>query len=664
LSHSPTEDPRAVARGAAADDLRPRPRALVIGLLAVAGVCFVGPYADMVGKSMQLGTLQFAPGAFGAFLLVVVLNWLYRLVRRRPYLRPADLLIVYAMVMAGVFVCTRGVMEKLISPLVFLNYYANPQNRYEQELLPYVQRDLVVFDPRGDINQEAVRGYFEGIGAKPIPYMAWLQPLAMWAIIILAVITVFLCMAALLRRQWVEHERLSFPLAEIPLHISDDHRVGVLLRSRLTWIGAAIPVIIFTLNGLHVLYPTIPQFRIAVWVNQYFPERPLSGMYLTYMWFSFAAAGFAYFLASDLLLSLWFFFVLTRVQDVIGTAFGYNIVDMPNYPTRLYIGYQAAAAYTVLACRLGWAVKRYIERLWREARERQEDPGASEMIGPRTAFLGLAVGFCVVVGWTVTAGMSLPLALAVWIIYFLVVAPVLARSVCEGGLMMCETSFKPLDVIGLVVPRRALGARNLVPLAFLDAVFFRDMRGLFLAGFLDDQKLAKGLRVQPRRLVVPVLIAIAVAYIGGTLSQLHLNYRMGNITLYGYPAANARWAFDDVMATLNGARTEGGGALASFVAGAIVTTLLVHLRTRLVWWPFHPLGYAMAPSYTMWVIWFPCFVTWLAKLLILRYGGMKAYLKAMPLFIGLVLGEFGMGVFWATFAAISRGSTPAFPWGG
>jgi hypothetical protein len=636
----------------------------VVGLLAVAGMCFVGPYADMVGISLQLGTLQFAPGAFGAFLIIVVLNWLYYLARRRPYLRPPDLLIVYAMVMAGVFVTTRGVMEKLIPPMVFLNYYANPQNRYEQEILPHVHKELVAFDPRGGLNQPAAQGFFEGIGDRVIPYGAWLQPLAMWAIIILAVIVVFLCMASLLRRQWVEHERLSFPLAEIPLHISDDHRVAVLLRSRLTWIGVAIPVMIYTLNGLHLLYPAVPQFRIAVWVNLYFPNKPFSGIPYTIMWFSFAAAGFAYFLSSDLLLSLWLFFIFTRVEDIVGTALGYNLVDMPNYPTRLYIGYQAAAAYIVLVGYLGWAGKRYLGRLWRQAVSGGELDESGEMIGTRKAFLGLAAAFCVVVGWTVMSGMSLGLALAVWLIYFLVVALVLSRSVCEGGLMMCETSFKPLDVIGLVVPRRALGAGNMVPLAFLDSVFFRDMRGLFLAGFLDDQKLCKGLKVQPRLLLAPVLVAIVVAYIGGTLSQLHLNYRMGNITLYGYPAANARWAFDDVMATLNGARPEGGAALPSFAVGAVVTALLVYLRTRFLWWPFHPLAYAMGPSYTVWVIWFPCFVTWVAKTLILRYGGMKGYLKAMPLFIGLVLGEFGMGVFWATFAAVFRRPTPGFPWGG
>jgi Family of unknown function (DUF6785)/Domain of unknown function (DUF6784) len=647
LSNASASSTDATPRAAAATS-RWRARALVIGLLAVAGMCFVGPYADMVGKSMQLGTLQFAPGAFGAFLVIVVLNRLCRLARRRPFLRPADLLIVYAMVLAGVFVSTRGVMEKLISPLVYLNYYANPANHYEQALMPYVHKNLVVFDPHGDLNQPAVRGYFEGIGARPIPWGAWLQPLATWGLVILAVVIVFLCMASLLRRQWVEHERLSFPLAEIPLHITDERRVSALLHSPLMWIGAAIPVAIFTLNGLHVLYPTVPSLPIAVYVNQFFPNRPLNGMLVTYMWFSFAAAGFAYFLASDLLLSLWLFFVITRIEDVIATALGYNIIDMPNYPTRLYIGYQAAAAYTVLAIYLGWASKRHLERLWRLARSGAAADEPDGMIGTRKAFLGLGAAFCVIVAWTVAAGMSLPLALAVWLIYFLIVALVLSRSVCEGGLMMCETSFKPIDVVGLVVSRKSLGAANMVPMAFLDSVFFRDMRGLFLAAFLDDQKLARGLKVQPRQLVVPILIAIAAAYIGGTLSQLHLNYRLGNITLYGYPTANAQWAFDDVMATLNGARPEGTGALPSFIMGGIVTALLVYLRTHLVWWPFHPLGYAMAPAYTMWVIWFPCFVTWVAKTMILRYGGMKGYLR----------------VFWATFAAITRGPTPGFPWGG
>jgi hypothetical protein len=42
-------------------------------------------------------------------------------------------------------------------------------------------------------------------------------------------------------------------------------------------------------------------------------------------------------------------------------------------------------------------------------------------------------------------------------------------------------------------------------------------------------------------------------------------------------------------------------------------------------------------------LWLPIFVSWLAKVLILRYGGLRGYRRALPFFLGLILGEFFVG---------------------
>jgi hypothetical protein len=78
-----------------------------------------------------------------------------------------------------------------------------------------------------------------------------------------------------------------------------------------------------------------------------------------------------------------------------------------------------------------------------------------------------------------------------------------------------------------------------------------------------------------------------------------------------------------------------------FIAGGmLVTFLLMFLRTHLLWWPFHPLGYAMGNSFNMDIIWMPMCVSWLLKKLILQYGGIRTYRNTMPLFIGLLLGDY------------------------
>jgi len=80
------------------------------------------------------------------------------------------------------------------------------------------------------------------------------------------------------------------------------------------------------------------------------------------------------------------------------------------------------------------------------------------------------------------------------------------------------------------------------------------------------------------------------------------------------------------------------------------------------WWPFNPLGYALAVSWTVTVLWFACLVAWLAKSRLLRYGGMKAFVAARPFFIGLVVGEFSISIFWAVAAWLFHCPGPEFAW--
>ena len=53
---------------------------------------------------------------------------------------------------------------------------------------------------------------------------------------------------------------------------------GSFLRNRLTWVGFAIPALIFGFNGLHQWYPSVPEFPTEVDLNAVFPQPPWNGM--------------------------------------------------------------------------------------------------------------------------------------------------------------------------------------------------------------------------------------------------------------------------------------------------------------------------------------------------------------------------------------------------
>jgi hypothetical protein len=54
----------------------------------------------------------------------------------------------------------------------------------------------------------------------------------------------------------------------------------------------------------------------------------------------------------------------------------------------------------------------------------------------------------------------------------------------------------------------------------------------------------------------------------------------------------------------------------------------------------------MCLTYPMNQMWFSIFLGWLAKTLITRFGGNESYQKLIPFFLGLILGDVAMMLFW------------------
>ena len=70
------------------------------------------------------------------------------------------------------------------------------------------------------------------------------------------------------------------------------------------------------------------------------------------------------------------------------------------------------------------------------------------------------------------------------------------------------------------------------------------------------------------------------------------------------------------------------------------------LRQRLTWWPFHPIGYALATTSSLDYFWCPFFLAWVAKAVTIRYGGIQLYRRFLPFFLGLILGDYVVPALW------------------
>ncbi|MBI3920382.1 MAG: hypothetical protein HY318_03100 [Armatimonadetes bacterium] len=639
------------------------PVTLIVGVLGCIAACLVVPYAELV-LQIQIGICQFAPAAIGLFLVVVGLNQLARKLNPRCFLDSAQMSVVYCMIVVATLLSSRGLLGKLIPTLAMTSYYASPENRWGTTIFPHLPQWMFPFGVENPKPQPVIEQYFQGLRkGNRIPWLPWVVPLTAWYVFACCIFMTWGCLASLLRKQWADNEKLTFPLVQLPLELADQDSLRSFFRNRLMWIGFSIPAFVFLANGLHQLYPAIPEIKLQVPLNPFFTSKPWSDVSYTTLFLSFAAMGFCYFLPTQLLFSLWFFFLFSRGEDLMVSLLGKPVDAMPMYPTRLYMGYQIMGAYVVLFAylvRSGWPHLKSVLR-----KVLVDDPAlddSNELVPHRLAVLGIALGTGGSIAWLIAAGMSPWLAVVEMVVYLFLVGTIMARSVAEAGMIMCETSFRPLDVVRMFSPAHALGSRNLTLLAYPDAAFVRDLRGNLFSTFLDALRIADRVHLRKRHLLGAMMLAVFVVMVFGPFVHLHLPYKKSMLTLYQYGTGNARMLVDDSVRAIQNPDVYDVRRPANFALGAVFSLFLTIMRTRFYWWPLYPIGFALCGSWTIIVFWFPIFLTWIIKSVMLRYWGMKVYQNGRPLFLGMILGEFFMAVLWTVICSIIRKPAPFFPW--
>jgi hypothetical protein len=640
--------------------------AVIIGLVGVVIVCGVVSGTELI--YVKAGFLQLPPAALGGLLLLVGARELGRRWRRgrRWRLDPHELAAIYGMLLIAGLVSSRGLMEKLIPLLVAPNYFASATNHWRDRFFPQMKPWLVAFDTTGPPAQPLVRAYYEGLRTGvPIPWQAWVVPLLAWLLLAGLVLFAFLCLASLFRRPWMENERLAFPLTQLPLELVRDEEKAPLLRSPLMWFGFALPGCVYTMNGLHTFYPVVPYLQQPYVLNQFLVDPPWNAISWMPVYISFAAFGLLYLVPGPLLFSLWFFFVLARFEDLIAATYGYQTVGMPFFPCRRFVGYQTMGAYMVLAgYLLHTAAPRLRAAVGTALRPKGTTPGAEDgLLSERVAVGGLLFALIAIAVWCSLAGLSFWWALAQWTVYLLVVVLVLARSTAEGGLMATEVSFRPADLYAMVSPIHHLGPANMTAMAFMDAAWFRDQRGLVLGGMLDALRVGRGTGLRRRAMLGALVAALVVSTLCSLLIQMWMPYRGGALSFYSYLSqGNPIWGFQYYDGQWNNPPPFGWEGAIFFAVGVGVTIALVILRGLFPWWPLQPLGYALCGSWTLILLWFPCLLIWIVKGTLLRYGGMRAFVRLRPFFLGMILGEFSMAILWTALSALLQAPPPVFPW--
>jgi hypothetical protein len=556
-------------------------------------------------------------------------------------------------------------MTMLLPSLVGVNYFATEANKWWDIFYRYIPRWIVPFDPKIHDVQDVSRQFYEGLTpGQHVPWHAWVTPLASWSVIALLMFALMMCLMAILRRQWVDHEKLSFPLVQLPLEMAGDRTAPAFFRSKVMWTGFAIPMLVHSLNGVHLIVPAVPEITVIKVLNENLAPlgKPWSDLTFTPIIIAFSVIGLSVLLPQEVCFSVWFFLILSRVQELIASSLGVRLDNMPVYPAKFFVGYQSVGASVAMSISFFLLARRHLAAVWSRTFGRghpMED--AHELMPYGRALFGALLSLALILLWCTFAGMDPLLGGLLFVVFIFFVSLVLSRCVAEIGLLMLQPLFRPIDVLAVFVKRSALGAQNLTILSLLDGVFFRDPRNI-MPMFMDGMKMADGVHLRRRSLVAPFIIAILVAMVCGYVFQLKVIYHYGGLRLNTwFFLANPRLYFEQSAAKLQAPEPFDYRAPIWFAVGLLVTFGLYAMRARFAWWPFHPIGYTIGAAWPGIVYWFSYLVGWLSKGLLIRYGGVKVFRSSRPFFLGLILGEFSAAILWVILSASFDLPRPSIP---
>jgi hypothetical protein len=637
-----TAQPAATTHPTARDRARAvglTPRSLLLGLLFTVLTDLWIHWAELIMGGRQGHTAIAATstpvGAVCILFALAAINLLCRYVLPSLALAGAEMLVVYVMITTSSTLSSSGQLHFIIPTVAAAWHYANDANAWASTFHRFVPHWMAQTNP------DALDGFYKG--RSTVPWGAWLPQMATWIGFMLALAFASLCIVSLLRRQWVDRERLAFPTVALPLELMEP---GVpLFRRPLFWMGAAIPFAFAVLNTIALNDPRLPliSLRADIDLAQYMTQPPWNAMGRTPVSFYPFVIGVAYFIPVDVTFSSWFFFLLTRVENIAGAALNIDAgMTGSQKATFPFIGQQGAGAFLALTLVSLWLARGYFKEIFIKAiGEKPDIDDSNEPMSYRGALIGLACAAVAMMGFCVAGGMQ-PFVAALLILLALTYMIAATRIRAETGNAWL---FGPdVDVNNLMT--RTLGTGFLTPQDLTILAFMRpaganfDMRCMVMPHQFDAMKMSDSIGTSRRSLFAAICI--------GTVFGLTVSFMLALILWNDFGAearaepwrtSQGRVPFDNLVSLLRNPVAPDGRGLAAIGFGFVVTAALMVLRSYFVWWPLHPVGYAIANTNTMTSTWLPFLIAWTLKVLVLRYGGARLYRQSLPFFLGLIAGD-------------------------
>ena len=613
----------------------PRKRTILISFATLACAGAVATYLEFSSSSAHMAMSNLPLVVLLPFVVWLGVNTLLKRYAPSWSLTTVELRMLFSIVWIGGAFAGYNWATQWVGTMAAPRYYASPENRWEELIFEYLPWWMYPSDYPG-----VVESFYLGIDeGQSIPWSAWAGPIFWAASAALAIAAMGVGMTAIFQKQWAQNERLTFPVAQVPIALTEgfDKKRGwaPYTQNRAFWVGVGIAAAPLLWNIFSYFFTAVPRLSIFdPYFGPYGPRGSLVSRYLPEMSYRLlpTVIGFTFLCELNILFSIWSLYLVGLVARYGMTRVGFSIglTGQEAKPPEI-IGLFIHGVMIGLAIWSIWVARGHLKQVWDQIRKGEN--GSTVFVSPRAAATLLVGGALYSAFWLSAIGYDFVMAVS-WVLLFWVSLFVISKFLAASGFAYLFPSW------GNTIPIIWAGTSRMSEstLVAMRVVSWRLLAGWRLPTALPHIERLLGKLATGRLVFSTVAAGLCVA----GLYTIWLCYDQGGATfrtwsLVGAPVGVYNGIATAVSETSQRTVTDPAKILV-WLLGATSATLATILQTRASWWPFHPIGLLlMFDGYVRFYV-LDIFMVWGAKSVIFKLGGTLLYERVKPGAYGLIVG--------------------------
>jgi hypothetical protein len=456
----------------------------------------------------------------------------------------------------------------------------------------------------------------------------------------------------IVRRRWSQEEQLPFPMTILPVQLLQE-RTGI-FRNTLFWIGVAIAAFIGINQALVRLAPSFPAITVSLdysaWVSN---NKPWDAIRIPHVSWQPWQIGLCYLMPADLAFSLIIFNILWHAEYILSRQFGWSVDSWSGFP---YGEQQVMGACLALIVIFLFLERRYFLQVFRKVVGLPSHADDSEeAFSYRAAALSALLGLAFLWFFLARAGMTKGVILFFLVGYFSIVM-LMGRLRAQLGPPSNEMWGAMPDFALTQWPGTlALEPRSLAMFGLLRP-YLREQTANPTPTQLEALRMAQVLGVKPRDIALLLVLIVPVGMLAYFWSSIYMgsSLGLGSGKVSAGMSFHTRISFSFLEDWLLRPEPANWNGMAAIGVGFVLTTIFMLLKLSFPAWPLHPVAFPLGLDMTIDDMLPALVLTWIAKSLLMHYGGLRAHRVALPFFLGMICGAGAMSVLRAGLTALTR----------